>query len=311
MANGQVFGVNLSSNQIPSMILEVQKIQNKVPESKCLGCPSRGGIGNEVVADCCRKASPPLYYIEFLSVLQHIETTWNKKERADLLMSCFRTFLNVEEEKPCVLLNLETSACRVYRKRWTNCRTYGMVTEKDWEARAKFVVSERLATTGKFLKKVTQTVMVPKGKMLGLDGKPMYREIEVEQEITDAETILSYVDELFKDGFDPDRINSKLKEDYGIEKAVYHQCRNIKVNQVALGLEDIDKELRRLESKLMGTNIGRAAENPTYLPFHTYFLLRSVGEAHVKALMEGRFKWNEKEKEDFLAMIEKNVENMV
>jgi hypothetical protein len=71
-----------------------KKVYENIPDTKCLGCPCAGGIDGKVVAECCRKASPPLYYVEFIRLYHHIEKTWTKDRRKELLYKCFEALIN-------------------------------------------------------------------------------------------------------------------------------------------------------------------------------------------------------------------------
>jgi Fe-S-cluster containining protein len=122
---------------------------DKLPLTTCLGCPIKGGEGHEVVAECCRKASPPLYFIEFIHAYQYMLQNWSKDRIKDVIFRCYEALLNSSHTKPCVLLNLENNSCSIYTHRWTNCRTYGMVPDNQWIDRAKIWVKE--VTADRFL----------------------------------------------------------------------------------------------------------------------------------------------------------------
>ena len=300
----------LEYTNIEKHVQDLQKeVHFKVPESKCLGCPSRGGIGHEVVADCCRKASPPLYYIEFVNVYKYIKQSWSKIQIEELFYYAFETLFNSNDEKPCVLLNQLTNECRVYKHRWLNCRTYGMVPDSEWEIRARFWVKDVLKP--KFTVQKTVKEMVESG-LTGISGKKMKIEKEVVKNVVDEESLDKYLDELFSDEeFNPEKINQKIIEDYGVRPLLYNQCKNIKIDKPHFGLNKLYEKLVEIESSFIKTDIKKLPENQTYMAFHIYLLLFVLGEEKLETLISYGEKASAEQKELFLKDIKKNLGSLV
>lgn len=285
------------------------QVHEKVPLSKCLGCPVKGGVGNEVVAECCRHASPPLYFVEFIHAYQHILQSWKKDRIKDMIFRCYEAVLNNNHSKPCVLLNQETNECSIYSHRWTNCRTYGMVPDDEWVERAKTWVAEVTAEHFTSVQKVKEKVETG---IKGLDGAPIVREIEVEKETTDKKRQDAYISELFGSDFNPEKINARLAEDFDIKNLIYKQCKNLATEDSKIDLNSIYRKLSRLESNFLGYDILKDEQNSSYLAFHVYVLLFILGEEVVEFLVRAREKWGDEQKQDFLEnIIKKNLDKIV
>jgi len=285
------------------------QVHEKVPLSKCLGCPIKGGVGHEVVAECCRKASPPLYFVEFIHAYQHILQTWKKDRVKEMIFKCYEAVLNNNHSKPCVLLDQETNACSIYSHRWTNCRTYGMIPDDEWIDRAKTWVAE--VTAERFISKQVVKEKVETG-LKGIDGTPIMREIEVEKDAVDQEKQNAYIDELFGTDFNPEKINARLAQDFDIKNLIYKQCKNLAVESNNIDLNSIYKKLARIESNFLEYDITKDEQNSSYLAFHIYVLLFIVGEEAVEFLVRARTKWTDDQKQDFLEnIIKKNLDKIV
>ena len=304
-----MINVAVPPSRIPDLLDNLEKdVYNKIPESKCLGCPVNGGKGGRITAECCKKASPPMYFIEFMYVYNHIQVSWSKDKRKQLIFGAFRDILNPSREKPCLLLDNDTNRCGVYKARWSNCRTYGMISETEWESRGrawiKELLSEKITKEGKEIIKV-------KSPISGIGGKVIYNDQEIDAILPDTEKIDTYVEDLFKDGFNAESINNKLEADYGIQKAVYDQCRNIEVESLNFDLDSVNLKLAEIESKLVGKDITKDPENPSYMQFHVYLLHFILGEKKVKTLIQCREIWTDEEKEHFLEQIKGNLNDLV
>lgn len=282
------------------------KVYSNIPESKCLGCPMSGGAGCEVVAECCRKASPPLYYIEFIYAYQNIEK-WSKDKRKELLFKCFEAILNKDTEKPCVFLDQKTNRCNIYKYRWTNCRTYGMIPDAEWINRAKQWVKEVL--TPKFSTKKKVKEKRGSSKLDGVGDTFVW----VEKDIVDEAALDKYInEELFAEGFNVDRINDILATKWGISHfKVYEQCKNIKLNKPFLCFDKVYENLRKIEKSFVCYDINQDDNNSTYLAFHVYMLLFTIGEERVNYLIEIRNNWSEEDKAKFLEDIKNNIDSIV
>lgn len=298
--------VKLESTCINKHVQDLKKnVYSFIPESKCLGCPISGGIGGDVVAECCRRASPPLYLVEFIYVYQHIKKNWNKDQKKDLIFKCFRAVLDKNTEKPCVLLDEENNKCTVYSHRWTNCRTYGLIPDTEWINRAKQWVKEVLSPNFTVKKKIKEK------KTSKLDGVDSF--VFVEKEVVDEDMLNKYVeDELFAGKFDPDKINQILVDKWKVNSfKVYNQCKNIELKKPFLALDKVYSNLKAIEKSFVGYDIDKDQYNSSYLAFHIYMLLFTIGERRLNYLIEIREKWPQEAKEDFLEDIKKNLDNII
>lgn len=273
----------------------------KVPNSVCLKCPN----SDKVVAECCRKASPALYSIEFAYVNDFIAKNWDKEKRKRLIYSAFEAFLSDKTEKVCLLLNQEDNTCTVYPYRWLNCRTYGMVSNFDWIQRAKNWIKEQLSE--KITKKEDKIIKY-KSKINGVDGKTFYKNETVNMEVPDNDKIDKYIETLFENGFNADSINNKLEVDYKIKNIVYEQCKNLKIDLPFFDLDEIYKNLYKLESLGVGYDISEDPEDRTYMQFHVYLLCSILGKQKMETIYQMKLIWNEEKKDHFLAEIKRNIE---
>ena len=106
--------VNTNSIKIKKKLKKLQKLYSKIPPTICNFCPKK----KTVEADCCKHFSPPMYFVEFLDILKTIEK-WEPEDRSSLLSSCWRTFLNIDIVRPCVLL--DQTLCSIYEARPFSC----------------------------------------------------------------------------------------------------------------------------------------------------------------------------------------------
>lgn len=285
-----------------------REVYSKVPKTKCLGCPSTGGCGNEVVAQCCRKASPPLYYIEFVNMYRRIKSTWSKSDIEALFYSAFELLFSTSIEKPCILLDMQTNMCKLYSHRCLNCRTYGMASDSEWVTRAKFWVKDVLKP--KFTELKTTDEYVDSG-IAGINGKPMKVKKTVTKNVLNEEALDQYVGELFNsDDFDPDAINQRLKADYGIDSILYRQCKNLQVDNPHMGLHNLYEKLVDIESSFTFTDIKKLSNYDTYMAFHLYLLLFVLGENKLETLISYSEKATEEQKQMFLQDIKKSLVTM-
>lgn len=282
------------------------KQYEKIPSSKCLHCPKH----NHVIAQCCRKAAPPLYFIEFMNVYNYVWKNWSKEDRKNLFYKCYQNILSTESSKPCIFLDLETNKCQIYKERWINCRTYGMTPNVEWEDRAKFWVKDTIKDH--FVEKQIVKEFID-SKLTDISGKSTKKEIEVEKSIVNQEKLGQYIKDLFTDGLidNIDRINDKLNKDFGVKDLLYLQCKNLEIDNPILGLDDIYNNIVKIESDFVGYDITKDKESSTYLAIHIYFLLAIVGKTPVEFLVRAKDIWNDAQKADFLEnIVKKNLDNL-
>jgi len=303
-----MIGIGVKPNEIPPLMERLEKeVYDCIPESKCLGCPVNGGKGQAVTAECCRKASPALFLIEFLNIYDHVQKTWSNEDRKKLIYSAFEDILDsTNVYKPCLLLDKETNLCKAYKQRWANCRTYGMISDGDWRTRAIAWVKEKLGD--KIVKIEKKTVQVESG-LIGHDNNPIMNEREIDVSTPDTEAIDKYVKQLFKGKkLNVNAVNEKVEKDYGLQNVIYEQCRNVEMKSINLDLDSSYIKLAEIESKLVGYDITTDAENQTYMQFHVYLLFFILGEQKVAALVQGRETWTDEQKQHFLGLIKQQVD---
>jgi len=115
---------------------KLNQLYDQLPVTKCLNCPGKCGVE----ADCCKTFSPPMLLIEFLNSINHINSNWDDEQKNNLLVKCLKSFMNIEKNKPCVLL--EEVLCSIYNARPLGCRLFGMYPDKEWEKRLHSIASQ-------------------------------------------------------------------------------------------------------------------------------------------------------------------------
>jgi Fe-S-cluster containining protein len=109
---------------------DLNRLYKKIPNVVCVKCPKK----KKIEADCCKSFSPPMLLVEFLHILDQIETTMNKEKKIELILKCIKTVLNTDISKECVLLN-KNNQCSCYDRRPMNCRMFGVYTKEEWSDR--------------------------------------------------------------------------------------------------------------------------------------------------------------------------------
>ncbi len=131
------FGISIDT-ELEELKNNFQKLENlykKIPNTICLFCPKK----TTVEADCCKHFSPPMYLIEFINSLKEIQLL-SKEDENKLLFSCYKSFLNPNIIRPCVLL--KDTLCSIYSTRPFSCRVYPSYPKKEWENRLNTVAKE-------------------------------------------------------------------------------------------------------------------------------------------------------------------------
>lgn len=133
----QFFGLEIetSSSKLKKKIKSLQKLYGKIPDTICNFCPKK----KSVEADCCNHFSPPMYFVEFLSIIKELER-WPAERRMELLADCYRSYLAPDIKRPCVLL--DNTLCSIYMSRPFSCRMYGQYPKEEWQNRLKVVADE-------------------------------------------------------------------------------------------------------------------------------------------------------------------------
>lgn len=74
----------------------------------CVGC-----------GKCCSVQHPHCYYVEFLYMLNRIQS-WTREQKFDLHLACIANYLSISLNKKCVFLD-QNNRCKIYPQRDYNC----------------------------------------------------------------------------------------------------------------------------------------------------------------------------------------------
>jgi len=133
------FGVDVDYSKLKDIFRKLKsKVYKANPQTVCINCPGK----EEVTADCCRIDNPPVYFIEFIHIMEYISNNFSQDELKELSYKCYEAFFNDEPTFPCIFLK-DKSTCTVYKARPQNCRNYGIVPPDEWSERQKNVAQKR------------------------------------------------------------------------------------------------------------------------------------------------------------------------
>ncbi len=127
--------VDTDDLKLISLIGKLKEEYKKIPNTKCLNCPGKCGVE----ADCCKVFSPPMLFIEFISILRNISKL-PKEELKKIHYQCFESYLNSDLAKPCMLL--KENLCSVYNERPLSCRLFGLYPQKEYNERLDRIQKE-------------------------------------------------------------------------------------------------------------------------------------------------------------------------
>ncbi|MDO7787025.1 YkgJ family cysteine cluster protein [Desulforamulus aquiferis] len=101
---------------------QLQSIYNNLPETTCEGC-----------ATCCKWGSPPAFFIEYLNMYKYLRDNMKDKYKEILEKSTEYFYLElVDASQACPFLN-EENKCSVYSVRPFTCRSFGLLSQQDFE----------------------------------------------------------------------------------------------------------------------------------------------------------------------------------
>lgn len=136
--------VDTDDLMIADLLGKLDIIYQCVPKTKCIHCPNK----ETVEADCCKVFSPPIYFIEFVSILKKIDRT--NQEEGDFLSKIspvikrsIDSFLYWDEKeliKPCALLDKDL--CSFYNERPYSCRAFGLSSELEWQKKLDGIMKQ-------------------------------------------------------------------------------------------------------------------------------------------------------------------------
>lgn len=105
-----------------NLFIQLQKVYNNLPETTCDGC-----------ATCCKWGSPPAFFIEYLNMYKFLRDNMRDKWQDFLVKSTEYFYLElVDAGQVCPFLN-EENDCSVYSVRPFSCRSFGLLSQKDFE----------------------------------------------------------------------------------------------------------------------------------------------------------------------------------
>lgn len=101
----------------------LEEIHKKIPLTQC-----------DQKNDCCKAGCPPMYYSEFIYLLDYFNSELNLNKKKKVLNRCIDNYFSMEIVKPCPLFS---DGCLVYKARPINCRIYGIVPDCKYVQRRK------------------------------------------------------------------------------------------------------------------------------------------------------------------------------
>ena len=106
-----------------NFFMTLQKVYDQLPETTCSGC-----------ATCCNWGSPPAFFIEYLNMYKFLRDQRRDHWQEILQKATEYFYLElVDAGQKCPFLN-ETKGCSIYEVRPFTCRSYGLLSKKDFEA---------------------------------------------------------------------------------------------------------------------------------------------------------------------------------
>jgi Fe-S-cluster containining protein len=81
---------------------------------------------------CCNAGCPPMYFVEFINVLDYINENVSQKVLSKIASKCIDNYFSDEVIKPCPLFD---DGCLIYDARPVNCRLYGQIPDEEYKKR--------------------------------------------------------------------------------------------------------------------------------------------------------------------------------
>jgi Fe-S-cluster containining protein len=122
--------INTESKNIKKLFKKLNELYSELPQTECIHCPGK----EKVEAECCKVFSPPMNLIEFLNIMTVVEKLPEKKQN-ELAYACFESFLSIETNKKCVLLN--NNLCSCYKQAPLSCRLFGVYSDEEYNKRSE------------------------------------------------------------------------------------------------------------------------------------------------------------------------------
>jgi hypothetical protein len=113
----------LKMEQYQEIFEELEKIHSEIPQTKC-----------DQKNECCKAGCPPMYYSEFLYLLENFNSQLDSDKKQKVINNCIDNYFSLDVIKPCPLFD---GGCLVYDSRPVNCRIYGIIPNCKYVERRK------------------------------------------------------------------------------------------------------------------------------------------------------------------------------
>ena len=120
--------LNISQKTRGEKFHNLQTIYDTIPQTEC-----------KKRNFCCQAGCPPLYFIEFINILDYIKKNISIDSLSTIVCQCIDNYFSEEIIKPCPLFN---DGCFIYDVRPINCRFYGQIPDEEYKKRQQRVSDE-------------------------------------------------------------------------------------------------------------------------------------------------------------------------
>ena len=118
----------------------LKELHNSIPKTTC-----------KQLNVCCKSGCPPMYFVEFIYILDFIKKNIRKDVLTNIVCQCIDNFFSDDVIKPCPLFN---KGCLVYDDRPINCRLYGQIPEEEYKERQSRESSEFVMSAAEIMQKM-------------------------------------------------------------------------------------------------------------------------------------------------------------
>lgn len=122
------YGVKVDDENLYRPLISLQVLYDGMPTTS--GCEKCQEANGDDAWWCCREISPSMYYVEFLKVWEHVQESWSKKKKTDLVIRAIKNYLSSESKKGCIFWG---QGCACYPVRPFYCRLYGVIPVDSWD----------------------------------------------------------------------------------------------------------------------------------------------------------------------------------
>lgn len=128
------YGTKVDGESIRRPLISLQVLYDGMPETT--GCEKCQDVNGDDAHWCCKELNPSMYYVEFIKVWHHVQTSWSKKKKIDLFVRAIENYLFMGQEKGCIFWD---DGCQTYEKRPFHCRMYGVIPKDSWDSRIEAI----------------------------------------------------------------------------------------------------------------------------------------------------------------------------